>query len=71
MPSTAADKTGTVSKFASSGGYVDFAAPGQGFPGRRDTTSRTYCDDANGTSSAAAIASGAAALIWSATLTGR
>ncbi|MGW3462157.1 S8 family serine peptidase [Streptomyces olivaceoviridis] len=63
---TAADKTGTVSEFASSGGYVDFAAPGQGFPGWCDTNFRSYCDDANGTSSAAAIASGAAALIWSA-----
>ncbi|WP_234337992.1 S8 family serine peptidase [Streptomyces sp. NRRL WC-3725] len=35
-------------------------------PGWRDTNVRTYCDDANETSSAAAIASGAAALIWSA-----
>ncbi|WP_411292845.1 S8 family serine peptidase [Streptomyces sp. FBKL.4005] len=63
---TASDKTGTVSKFASSGGYVDFAAPGQDFPGWCDDSFRSYCDDVNGTSSAAAIASGAAALIWSA-----
>jgi subtilisin family serine protease len=63
---TASDKTGTVSKFSSSGGYVDFAAPGQDFPGWCDASFRSYCDDVNGTSSAAAIASGAAALIWSA-----
>ncbi|MYU30405.1 S8 family serine peptidase [Streptomyces sp. SID7810] len=62
----ASDKTGTVSEFSSSGGYVDFAAPGQDFPGWCDDSFRSYCDDVNGTSSAAAIASGAAALIWSA-----
>ncbi|MEV5388383.1 S8 family serine peptidase, partial [Streptomyces sp. NPDC052721] len=62
----ASDKSGTVSKFSSSGGYVDFAAPGQDFPGWCDGDFRSYCDDVNGTSSAAAIASGAAALIWSA-----
>ncbi|MBG7699443.1 S8 family serine peptidase [Streptomyces sp. MC1] len=62
----ASDKSGTVSKFSSSGGYVDFAAPGQDFPGWCDASFRSYCDDVNGTSSAAAIASGAAALIWSA-----
>ncbi|WP_435812239.1 S8 family serine peptidase [Streptomyces olivaceoviridis] len=61
-----ADKSLTVSKFSSSGNYVDLSAPGQGFPGWCDTNFRTYCDDVNGTSSAAAIASGAAALIWSA-----
>ncbi|MEW2286329.1 S8 family serine peptidase [Streptomyces sp. NPDC047841] len=60
------DKSLTVSKFSSSGNYVDLSAPGQGFPGWCDTNFRSYCDDVNGTSSAAAIASGAAALIWSA-----
>ncbi|MEW2157718.1 S8 family serine peptidase [Streptomyces sp. NPDC007189] len=62
----AADKTLTASKFSSSGGYVDLAAPGQGFPGWCDATFRSYCDNVNGTSPAAAITSGAAALIWSA-----
>ncbi|MFF7753420.1 S8 family serine peptidase [Streptomyces sp. NPDC007971] len=61
-----ADKSLTVSKFSSSGNYVDLSAPGQGFPGWCDATFRSYCDNVNGTSSAAAIASGAAALIWSA-----
>ncbi|MEU9444994.1 S8 family serine peptidase [Streptomyces sp. NPDC048304] len=62
----AADKTLTASKFSSSGGYVDLAASGQGFPGWCDATFRSYCDNVNGTSPAAAITSGAAALIWSA-----
>lgn len=61
----AADETGTVSKFSSSGGYVDLTAPGQGFPGWCDTTFRSYCNR-EGTSPATALASGAAALIWSA-----
>ncbi|MGW1917413.1 S8 family serine peptidase [Streptomyces sp. NPDC002076] len=62
----AADKSLTVSKFSSSGNYVDLSAPGQGFPGWCDATFHSYCDNMNGTSSAAAITSGAAALIWSA-----
>ncbi|MGW2729442.1 S8 family serine peptidase [Streptomyces sp. NPDC001494] len=63
---TASDEAGSVSKFASAGGYVDFAAPGQDFPGWCDATFRAYCDDVNGTSAAAAIASASAALLWSA-----
>ncbi|WP_279577659.1 S8 family serine peptidase [Streptomyces cyanogenus] len=62
----ASDESGTVSKFSSSGNYVDVAAPGQDFPGWCDTSFRSYCDDVNGTSSAAAITSASAALIWSA-----
>ncbi|MFJ4525263.1 S8 family serine peptidase [Streptomyces sp. NPDC088810] len=62
----ASDESGTVSKFSSSGNYVDFAAPGQDFPGWCDASFRSYCDDMNGTSSAAAITSASAALIWSA-----
>lgn len=61
-----ANKSLTVSKFSSSGNYVDISAPGQGFPGWCDANFRSYCDNVNGTSSAAAITSGAAALIWSA-----
>ncbi|MES9524972.1 S8 family serine peptidase [Streptomyces capoamus] len=62
----ASDESGTVSKFSSSGNYVDFAAPGQDFPGWCDASFRSYCDDMNGTSSATAITSASAALIWSA-----
>ncbi|MFJ9734701.1 S8 family serine peptidase [Streptomyces sp. NPDC101171] len=61
----AADENGTVSKFSSSGGYVDLTAPGQGFPGWCDATFRSYCDR-EGTSPATALASAAAALVWSA-----
>nr|WP_203634518.1 S8 family serine peptidase [Streptomyces sp. SID10815] len=56
----------SVSKFSSFGNYVDISAPGQGFPGWCDAKFRSYCENANGTSSAAAITSAAAALIWSA-----
>ncbi|MFJ9818002.1 S8 family serine peptidase [Streptomyces sp. NPDC101151] len=62
----AADKSLTVSEFSSSGNYVDLAAPGEGFPGWCDATFRSYCDNRNGTSPAAALTSAAAALVWSA-----
>ncbi|MFI6626950.1 S8 family serine peptidase [Streptomyces sp. NPDC050528] len=54
-----------VTKFSSYGNFVDLVAPGEGIPGWCDTAFRTYCDTA-GTSSATAIASASAALIWSA-----
>ena len=60
------DSSGTVSKFASSGSYVDLAAPGEAIPAWCDATFRSYCDDQEGTSASAAIASASAALIWSA-----
>lgn len=60
------DASGTVSKFSSHGGYVDLSSPGQNFPGWCDATFRSYCDNMNGTSSATAITSASAALIWSA-----
>lgn len=60
------DASGTASKFSSHGGYVDLSAPGQNFPGWCDATFRSYCDNVNGTSSATAITSASAALIWSA-----
>ncbi|MEU0602115.1 S8 family serine peptidase [Streptomyces sp. NPDC006393] len=60
------DKSGNVSKFSSHGSWVDLTAPGEGFPGWCDATFRSYCDNQNGTSAAAAIASASAALIWSA-----
>lgn len=62
----AVDSSGTVSDFSSSGNYVDLSAPGEGFPGWCDATFRAYCDGKVGTSPAVAIASAAAALIWSA-----
>ncbi|MFF0033172.1 S8 family serine peptidase [Streptomyces avermitilis] len=61
-----ANKSLTVSKFSSRGNYVDLVAPGEGFPGWCNANFRSYCDDRNGTSPAAAIASASAALIWSA-----
>ncbi|WP_338701177.1 S8 family serine peptidase [Streptomyces sp. Q6] len=60
------DERGTVSKSSSYGNYVDLAAPGIDIPGWCDATFKSYCTRDGGTSSATAIASGAAALIWSA-----
>ncbi|MEU0007361.1 S8 family serine peptidase [Streptomyces sp. NPDC006314] len=61
----AIDKTGTVGKFSTYGGYVDLSAPGLNFPGWCDTTFTKYCVT-EGTSNASAVASASAALIWSA-----
>jgi hypothetical protein len=63
---SATDESGTASEFASAGGYIDLVAPGQDFPGWCDASFRSYCADKQGTSGSAAIASAAAALIWSA-----
>lgn len=62
----AADDTGKVGKFSSHGDFVDLASPGLNIPHWCDATLTSYCGGAQGTSAAAAIASGAAALIWSA-----
>lgn len=62
----AVDSSGTVPEFSSYGNYVDLSAPGEGFPGWCDGNLRSYCDDEQGTSAAAAITSASAALIWSA-----
>lgn len=62
----ASDKSGTVGKFSNSGHNVDLAAPGLNIPGYCDKTLRSYCDGQEGTSFSAAVASGAAALIWGA-----
>ncbi|WP_416986075.1 S8 family serine peptidase [Streptomyces sp. T028] len=59
------DESSTVSKFSSSGDYVDLAAPGEGFSGWCDATFRAYCES-EGTSAATAITVASAALIWSA-----
>ncbi|MGA4839249.1 S8 family serine peptidase [Streptomyces sp. G45] len=62
---SAADKNGKVAKFSEFGKYVDLAAPGVDFPRWCDATFRAYCDDGGGgTSSATALASASAALIW-------
>ncbi|MFK4545851.1 type VII secretion-associated serine protease mycosin [Streptomyces tendae] len=60
------DKKSHVSDFAQSGNYVDLVAPGENMPGYCRPTFDQYCHDMTGTSSATAITSAAAALIWSA-----
>ncbi|MER5480067.1 S8 family serine peptidase [Streptomyces sp. NPDC002734] len=61
----AADKSGTAGKFSEHGVRVDIAAPGLALPGWCDATFQRYCS-VQGTSSATAVASASAALIWSA-----
>ncbi|MEU2716588.1 S8 family serine peptidase [Streptomyces sp. NPDC007205] len=63
---SASDKTGTVGKFSTHGRNVDLAAPGVDVPAWCDSTFRSYCAHANGTSTATAVASASAALVWSA-----
>ncbi|MDA4892460.1 S8 family serine peptidase [Streptomyces sp. MS2A] len=60
------DKKSHVSDFAQSGNYVDLVAPGENMPGYCRPIFDQYCSDMTGTSSATAITSAAAALIWSA-----
>ncbi|WP_223777119.1 S8 family serine peptidase [Streptomyces sp. 135] len=63
---SAADKSGKVAKFSEFGVHVDLAAPGLDIPRWCDATFRSYCDEGGGgTSSATAIASASAALVWS------
>ncbi|MEU4798532.1 S8 family serine peptidase [Streptomyces sp. NPDC023327] len=62
---SAADRSGKVAKYSEFGPYVDFAAPGIDIPRWCDATFRSYCEEGGGTSSAAAIASASAALVWS------
>lgn len=61
-----ADKQGKVAKYSQSGNTVDLAAPGQETPRWCDNSFQRYCDGDGGTSSATAIASASAALVWSA-----
>ncbi|WNE99229.1 S8 family serine peptidase [Streptomyces luomodiensis] len=61
---SAVDKTGTVTKFSTNGAQVALAAPGAEIP-ERCSTDGGWCQG-KGTSQATAIASGSAALIWSA-----
>lgn len=58
------NQSGTVSKFSTHGPQVALAAPGEGIPGH--CASQTDPCTESGTSSATAITSASAALIWSA-----
>ncbi|RSN52302.1 serine protease [Streptomyces sp. WAC 04229] len=60
------DEKSRISDFAQSGRYVDLVAPGENIPGYCKPSFDQYCHDLVGTSSATAITSAAAALIWSA-----
>ncbi|WP_311203378.1 type VII secretion-associated serine protease mycosin [Streptomyces gossypii] len=60
------DKTAKVSKTSTHGRHVSLAAPGDDIPGWCDQNLTSYCGGDGGTSSATAIASASAALIWSA-----
>ncbi|MET7436533.1 S8 family serine peptidase [Streptomyces sp. NPDC005568] len=61
----AADESGAVGEFSQSGDYITLAAPGLDVPVWCDNTFHSYCKS-TGTSQASAIASAAAALVWSA-----
>ncbi|MER7110946.1 S8 family serine peptidase [Streptomyces sp. NPDC000229] len=56
---------GKVADYSQHGDFVDIAAPADDIPGWCDQTFTSYCDGDGGTSSATAIASATAALIWS------
>ncbi|KOU03294.1 MULTISPECIES: S8 family serine peptidase [unclassified Streptomyces] len=61
-----ADRNGEVAEYSQNGGGVDIAAPGQEMTLWCDNTFESYClREEGGTSSATAIASASAALIWS------
>jgi type VII secretion-associated serine protease mycosin len=60
-----ADQNGKVSDYSQHGDNVDLAAPGNDIPSWCDETFTKYCYGDGGTSSATAIASASAALIWS------
>ncbi|MFD8351560.1 S8 family serine peptidase [Streptomyces coelicoflavus] len=60
------DDKSRISDFAQSGRYVDLVAPGENIPGYCEGNLDEYCHHLQGTSSATAITSAAAALIWSA-----
>ncbi|MFE5845488.1 S8 family serine peptidase [Streptomyces niveus] len=60
------DREGQVAKYSNHGDFVDIAAPANDIPRWCDETFTNYCDGDGGTSSATALASATAALIWSA-----
>ncbi|PJE99218.1 serine protease [Streptomyces carminius] len=61
----ASGKDGEVAKFSQKGDYIDLAAPGVDLPKWCDEKMQSYCPNGGGTSTATAIASASAALIWS------
>ncbi|AOT61362.1 S8 family serine peptidase [Streptomyces rubrolavendulae] len=61
----ATDSEGRVGKYSTHGDMVDISAPGSDIPHWCDASFARYCDGAQGTSHATAIASATAALIWS------
>ncbi|RDG37715.1 S8 family serine peptidase [Streptomyces corynorhini] len=61
-----ADNKGNVSDYSQHGGSVDIASPGSDIPAWCDNKFQSYCGGDGGTSSATAIASASAALLWSA-----
>ncbi|WP_406274475.1 S8 family serine peptidase [Streptomyces sp. NBC_00191] len=61
----AADREGQVAEYSQHGDNVDIASPGNDIPGWCDEKFQRYCDGDGGTSSATAIASASAALVWS------
>ncbi|MFE0776160.1 S8 family serine peptidase [Streptomyces sp. NPDC058861] len=61
----ALDTKGKTAKFSNYGSHLALSAPGVEIPGRCTENKNKYCGT-QGTSQATAIASGAAALIWSA-----
>ncbi|MGW2205326.1 S8 family peptidase [Streptomyces sp. NPDC001774] len=61
----ALDTKGKVAAFSNYGSHIALAAPGVEIPGRCTADKARYCAQ-DGTSQATAIASGSAALIWSA-----
>ncbi|MFI2368667.1 S8 family serine peptidase [Streptomyces sp. NPDC018833] len=60
------DRDGQVADYSQHGDFVDLAAPANDIPGWCDEDFTRYCDGDGGTSSASALASASAALIWSA-----
>ncbi|MFI6696727.1 S8 family serine peptidase [Streptomyces sp. NPDC050433] len=62
----ASDPDGEVADYSQHGDFVDIAAPGSETPFWCDETFTKYCVGDGGTSTATALASASAALIWSA-----
>ncbi|MER7398460.1 S8 family serine peptidase [Streptomyces sp. NPDC000151] len=58
-------ESGEVSETSTHGDYTTLSAPGTSLPRWCDSSFKSYCDGDGGTSSASAIASASAALIWS------
>ncbi|MYV57966.1 S8 family serine peptidase [Streptomyces sp. SID3212] len=61
-----ADQEGAVTADSQHGTTVSVAAPGKDIPRWCDATFQSYCDDGGGSTTAAALFSASAALVWSA-----